>query len=129
MTLRFDACRICGGDLGAYPVRGRCGGCYQRGTEAGLIDVVGPHPDFLEVDLTWMTDALCAEVDADLFFPEMGGSTREAKAVCAECLVRAECLDYALETGQRFGVWGGMSERERRRLLGLPDDSEEASAA
>jgi WhiB family redox-sensing transcriptional regulator len=79
----------------------------------------------------WMRDALCAEVDSEIFYPEKGGSTREAKSICAECLVRAECLDYALATGQRFGIWGMRSERERRRLLGLPDDDEpeEASAA
>lgn len=80
-------------------------------------------------DVSWHVDALCAETDPEAFFPEKGGSTKEAKAVCADCLVRAECLDYALATGQRFGIWGGRSERERRKLLGLADDSEEASAA
>lgn len=67
--------------------------------------------------LGWQDKALCAETDPDAFFPERGGSTREAKRVCRSCEVRAECLEYALghEVGQ-FGVWGGMSERERRRL-------------
>ena len=66
----------------------------------------------------WQDQALCAEVDPDLHFPEKGGSTREAKRVCRSCEVRAECLAYALEhedTG-RFGIWGGTSERERRAL-------------
>ncbi|MDU5308733.1 MAG: WhiB family transcriptional regulator, partial [Varibaculum cambriense] len=45
-----------------------------------------------------------------------GGSTREAKAVCELCEVRDECLSYALENDERFGIWGGLSERERRRL-------------
>jgi WhiB family transcriptional regulator, redox-sensing transcriptional regulator len=67
-------------------------------------------------DLTWQDLALCAETDPESFFPEKGGSTREAKRVCRSCEVRAECLEYALETEQRFGIWGGMSERERRRL-------------
>jgi WhiB family redox-sensing transcriptional regulator len=67
-------------------------------------------------DLTWQDEALCAETDPESFFPEKGGSTREAKRVCRSCEVRPECLDYALEHDERFGIWGGMSERERRRL-------------
>ncbi len=49
-------------------------------------------------------------------FPEKGGSTREAKRVCLSCDVRSECLEYALAHDERFGIWGGLSERERRRL-------------
>ena len=64
----------------------------------------------------WWFEGLCAQTDPELFFPEKGGSVREAKAVCAECPVRVECLEYALAHGERFGVWGGLSERERRRL-------------
>ena len=60
--------------------------------------------------------ALCAQTDPEIFFPEKGGSTREAKKVCAGCEVRAECLAYALNNDERFGIWGGLSERERRRL-------------
>ncbi len=67
-------------------------------------------------DLTWQDDALCAETDPEAFFPEKGGSTTTAKRVCRACNVRAECLKYALEHQERFGIWGGMSERERRRL-------------
>ena len=67
-------------------------------------------------DQGWQDRALCAQTDPDAFFPEKGGSTREAKRVCRSCEVRAECLDYALGNGERFGIWGGMSERERRRL-------------
>ena len=70
-----------------------------------------------EVDeLDWQDRALCAQTDPEAFFPEKGGSTREAKRVCRSCEVRAECLEYALEHDERFGIWGGMSERERRRL-------------
>ncbi|MDX6335165.1 MAG: WhiB family transcriptional regulator, redox-sensing transcriptional regulator, partial [Streptosporangiaceae bacterium] len=47
---------------------------------------------------------------------EKGGSTREAKKVCRGCEVRVECLEYALEHDERFGIWGGLSERERRRM-------------
>ena len=66
--------------------------------------------------LAWQTDALCAQTDPEAFFPEKGGSTREAKKVCSGCEVRAECLEYALENDERFGIWGGLSERERRKL-------------
>lgn len=58
----------------------------------------------------------CVGVDPDLFFPERGGSTREAKAVCRGCDVREPCLAYALRNGEKFGIWGGTSERERRRM-------------
>lgn len=64
----------------------------------------------------WRQDALCAETDPEAFFPEKGGSTREAKRVCSGCSVRVECLESALTNDERFGIWGGLSERERRRL-------------
>ncbi|MFV2197474.1 MULTISPECIES: WhiB family transcriptional regulator [unclassified Nocardiopsis] len=67
-------------------------------------------------ELGWQERALCAQTDPEAFFPEKGGSTREAKKVCQSCEVRAECLEYALEHDERFGIWGGLSERERRRL-------------
>lgn len=64
----------------------------------------------------WMTDALCAETDPNAFFVDKGGSTRTAKTICRSCIVRAECLDYALRNDERFGVYGGLSARERARL-------------
>lgn len=64
----------------------------------------------------WMDRALCAQTDPEAFFPEKGGSTREAKMVCLDCPVRDACLEYAIEHDERFGIWGGHSERERRRL-------------
>ena len=73
------------------------------------------HPEDGD-DQGWQDRALCAQTDPEAFFPEKGGSTREAKRVCRGCEVKAECLDYALENDERFGIWGGMSERERRRL-------------
>ena len=66
--------------------------------------------------LAWQEDALCAQTDPEAFLPEKGGSTRDAKRICAQCTVRAECLEYALKNDERFGIWGGLSERERRRL-------------
>ena len=71
----------------------------------------------LEADAqSWQEQALCAETDPEAFFPEKGGSTREAKKICTGCEVKAECLEYALSNDERFGIWGGLSERERRRL-------------
>lgn len=67
-------------------------------------------------NLQWRAKALCAQTDPEAFFPEKGGSTREAKRVCCACEVRPECLEYALANDERFGIWGGLSERERRRL-------------
>ncbi len=69
-----------------------------------------------ETVLSWQDRALCAQTDPEAFFPEKGGSTREAKRVCASCEVRSECLEYALANDERFGIWGGLSERERRKL-------------
>lgn len=66
--------------------------------------------------LAWQSDALCAQTNPEAFFPEKGGSTRDAKKICASCEVRAECLEYALHNDERFGIWGGLSERERRKL-------------
>jgi WhiB family transcriptional regulator, redox-sensing transcriptional regulator len=70
---------------------------------------------FIE-QLPWAKDAACLEADPDVFFPEKGGSTREAKRICGGCPVQLECLVYALEEEERFGIWGGKSERERRAL-------------
>lgn len=72
-----------------------------------------------EGELAWQTDALCAQTDPEAFFPEKGGSTRDAKRVCEACPVQAECLDYAMSKDEKFGIWGGLSERERRRLRRL----------
>jgi WhiB family redox-sensing transcriptional regulator len=78
-------------------------------------------PDLIDRPLTpddpeWQEKALCAQTDPEAFFPEKGGSTREAKRICLGCEVRDACLEYALANDERFGIWGGLSERERRRL-------------
>lgn len=64
----------------------------------------------------WAAHAACANTSPDLFFPDKGGSTAAARAVCATCPVTTECLDYALRWRIPHGIWGGTSERERRRL-------------
>lgn len=72
--------------------------------------------DSTDPDNDWQERALCPQVDAELFFPDKGGSTKEAKKICGLCEVREECLQAALDGDERFGIWGGLSERERRRL-------------
>ena len=86
--------------------------------ELVLITTRATVEDDVEVpgELEWQERALCAQTDPEAFFPEKGGSTREAKRVCMSCEVRVQCLDYALENDERFGIWGGLSERERRRV-------------
>jgi WhiB family redox-sensing transcriptional regulator len=73
------------------------------------------------VDVRWRKEAACRASSPDLFFPvgTVGAALTEietAKRVCADCVVREECLEYAMHTNQEFGVWGGTSEEERRRL-------------
>ncbi|MBL1073826.1 WhiB family transcriptional regulator [Nocardia sp. 2] len=67
------------------------------------------------LDPVWHREALCAETDPDAFFPDRGESTRAAKRICAQCDVRRQCLDYALAHDHRFGIWGGLTPRERHR--------------
>jgi WhiB family transcriptional regulator, redox-sensing transcriptional regulator len=64
----------------------------------------------------WSHHAVCAETDPDVFYPESGEPVTEAKRVCARCPVTTPCLNWALANNERYGVWGGTSERERRRM-------------
>lgn len=64
----------------------------------------------------WQTNARCTEVDPEIFFPERGGSSKRAREVCRDCKVRDDCLEYALNNKEQFGIWGGTSERERRKI-------------
>lgn len=66
--------------------------------------------------LSWQDFALCAQTDPDIFFPEKGGSTTPATTVCASCPVQGECLEYAITHDIRHGIWGGMSDNDRRRI-------------
>lgn len=74
-----------------------------------LMDLVMPSA----ADLGWQDAALCAQTDPEVFFPEQGGSPREAKSTCRACVVRLECLGYALDRAEPDGVWGGLSPEER----------------
>jgi WhiB family redox-sensing transcriptional regulator len=88
-------------------------GAYEGGTlmdgRPVVADLLGNAPE-------WQERALCSQTDPEEFFPEKGGSTREAKRICSRCEVKTECLEYALGHDERFGIWGGLSERERRRV-------------
>jgi WhiB family redox-sensing transcriptional regulator len=68
------------------------------------------------IDMSWQDFANCKGADPDLFFPERGASTRQAKSICRECTVREECLEFAIVSSEKFGIWGAMSERERRKI-------------
>ncbi|MDP5227365.1 MULTISPECIES: WhiB family transcriptional regulator [Arthrobacter] len=88
-----------------------------EGTDlSGILTILPGREVGDESELSWQAESLCAQTDPEAFFPEKGGSTRDAKKVCAACTVRQQCLEYALSNDERFGIWGGLSERERRRL-------------
>jgi len=69
------------------------------------------------VDEHWMTKGKCRDLDPTIFFPSEGVGVQIAQQICADCPVRASCLEYALDNRVDHGVWGGSSERQRRRLL------------
>jgi WhiB family transcriptional regulator, redox-sensing transcriptional regulator len=65
----------------------------------------------------WHDLVNCLGIDPELFFPESGARALAAKSVCAGCVVRIECREHALESDERFGIWGGLSAGQRRQLL------------
>ncbi len=69
-----------------------------------------------EDESDWQSRAACDGTDPEAFYPGKGGSTRPAKNLCRGCEVRAECLEYALERDERYGIWGGMTRNDRRKL-------------
>ena len=108
------------GSVGSAP-HIQTGPMPMAGSGRPNLSLVPVVPDHIEVDQEtledqWQERALCAQTDPEAFFPEKGGSTREAKRICLGCEVKDECLDYALAHDERFGIWGGLSERERRRI-------------
>lgn len=64
----------------------------------------------------WHADANCRGMDPELFFPARGESTKPIKAICRRCDVQVECTAYALNNGEHHGIWGGLSEKDRRRI-------------
>lgn len=99
-------------------------GTSERGVDPTLIERFSPRGTILHMhtdtmtpaDSAWQEQALCAQTGADFFFPEPGSSVREAKRICGMCEMRSACLEYALNNDERFGVWGGLSEKERLSL-------------
>lgn len=118
-SIRFDNRLL--GSVGSAPhiqtgpISSGANGRPQLSLVPEQIDSFGPDSDLSEED-QWQERALCAQTDPEAFFPEKGGSTREAKRICQGCEVKDMCLEYALANDERFGIWGGLSERERRRL-------------
>lgn len=76
-----------------------------------LEDVIPP------MNLTWRQKAACRGVDPEIFYPVSDEDAGPAKSICGACPVREACLEYALTTRERDGVWGGATERERRRMI------------
>lgn len=66
---------------------------------------------------SWRQRAACRGVDPSIFYPISDEAADEAKAICASCAVRQSCIEYALAAREREGVWGGLTERERRRIV------------
>jgi WhiB family redox-sensing transcriptional regulator len=98
------------------PVQGPAQVDTAKVDAAHVSGIQSSRPGQSPEERSWQDQANCLGVDPDLFFPERGASTREAKEVCRGCVVREDCLEYALANGEKFGIWGGMSERERRRI-------------
>jgi predicted RecB family nuclease len=82
----------------------------------------------LREDLSWQDGAACQYTDPEIFFIEKGGSPAPAKRVCRGCDIRVTCLQWALDTRERFGILGGMSEQQRRGILRLGLTAAEAIA-
>lgn len=69
------------------------------------------------MNMTWRQRAACRGIDPAVFYPASDEEAQPAKAICAQCPVRQPCLEYALVNRERDGVWGGATERERRRMV------------
>lgn len=83
----------------------------------------------MEQQNDWMQQGLCREMNPEFFFPSDGVGVETAKAVCMECPVREACLEYSLRNRIDQGVWGGTSERERRRIRASRRRAAEARAS
>jgi WhiB family redox-sensing transcriptional regulator len=65
----------------------------------------------------WQREAACYGIDPDLFFPTSEEEAGDALDLCSACAVRETCLAWALKNGERYGVWGGLTEQQRRRII------------
>jgi WhiB family transcriptional regulator, redox-sensing transcriptional regulator len=68
-------------------------------------------------DLSWRNQGACNGLDPAVFFPDSDAAADEAKSICSICMVRASCLEHAIAVREKDGVWGGATERERRRII------------
>jgi WhiB family redox-sensing transcriptional regulator len=95
---------------------------YMSGKQTAFESMPGKGGGFVALRLveypedSWQQEANCLDADPDLFFPDQHHTAEEAKEICRDCVVREECLEYALANGEKFGIWGGLGERERRRV-------------
>lgn len=90
--------------------------CRQRASHTNSHAVGDDYEVAPPDDLSWRDAAACLDADPSLFFVELGGSGARAKAICAECPVTDECLDYALAMNVPYGIWAGLNEKERRAV-------------
>jgi WhiB family transcriptional regulator, redox-sensing transcriptional regulator len=87
------------------------------------------QPQGPPVDYAWQTEASCRGVDSELFFPATEEEALPAKAICEACPVRLACLAFSLDRNEKFGVWGGLTEKERARLSPAARESIRRQAA
>jgi WhiB family redox-sensing transcriptional regulator len=73
--------------------------------------------ELLAADAKWRGDAACMDLPVDMFFPPVEAEAHDAVAICQGCRVRQACLDYAVDHSERFGIWGGLTPKERRSLM------------
>jgi WhiB family redox-sensing transcriptional regulator len=83
----------------------------------------------MATDQEWQADAACRSIPVELFFPLIEQESDDAKAVCLSCTVREPCLEFAIEAGERFGVWGGLTSQERRSVVSKRRARARAAAA
>ena len=81
-----------------------------------LASIFGVTPDYMGDVPPWQDEALCAQTDPEAFFPDEGIPSGEAKRLCKSCPVRQQCLDYALQNNEAYGIWGGLSANQRANL-------------
>jgi hypothetical protein len=110
MPRSLTECRICGNQRWLYESTPNRDNVTCIPCQALVRFFANPAGD-------WVVDGLCGQVDPELFFPRPNADASDAKAVCRECPVRTQCLAYALENEERWGIWGGMTPAERKRLL------------
>ena len=83
----------------------------------------------MSLDQEWQADAACRTIPVELFFPLIEQESDDAKTVCMACTVREPCLEFAIEAGERFGVWGGLTPQERRSVVSKRRARARAAAA